>query len=87
MTELTPPDLDRCQAEKPGAGPFALGGETGNPLNGYLIRCRHQPAWIAAEKNPGDDGQQGSMSLCDACRKVCEAQSGVPAVYFEEIEP
>ena len=86
MAKLTPPDLDRCQADKPGAGPFALGGETGDPRNGYLMRCRNQPIWIATEKEPGDDGQKGSMSLCDACRKVCETQDGLPAFNVERIE-
>jgi hypothetical protein len=67
---LTPPDLKRCQAEKPGNGPFSMGGPIGNPLNGYRVRCDSKPKFIATENKPGDDGRVGSMSLCGSCKDV-----------------
>lgn len=71
---LEPPDLDRCQADVPGNGPFTMGGEIGNPRNGYRVRCKNRPRWIAVEKKPGPDGQVGSMSLCDECAAIMEKQ-------------
>lgn len=70
--ELTPPDLNQCQADKPGNGPFTMGGEIGNPRDGYRVRCRNKPTCIAIEREPGADDQVGSMSLCDECRGVLE---------------
>ena len=64
------PDKERCQAEKPTGGPFQLGGEIGDPKNGYRVRCRNKPTVIAAEVEPGEDGHRGSMSLCDECLVV-----------------
>jgi len=55
MAELEPVDLKQCQSEKPGAGPFALGGDVGNPKRGYLVRCRNEPIFIATENAPGDE--------------------------------
>ena len=69
---LTPPDLKWCQAEKPGNGPFTMGGTIGNPLNGYRVRCDAKPTCIVTESRPGADGRVGSMALCDACRFVME---------------
>ena len=75
-TTLTPPDLERCQAEKPGNGPFTMGGEIGDPKNGYRTRCREVPKWLARETEPGEDGQIGSMTLCDECLAAARKQGG-----------
>ena len=82
---LTPPDLERCQAEVPTQGPFQMGGEIGDPKNGYRIRCRNEPKYVATEKRPGKDGLCGAMSLCSGCRDAMERQC--PGVAeFETIE-
>lgn len=74
MSELIPPDPKQCQAEVPGNGPFTMGGEIGDPRNGYRVRCKNKPTWIATEKKPGADGFTGSMSLCEACKAAMEKQ-------------
>lgn len=80
MTEpakaLTPPDLDRCQCDKPGNGPFIMGGIIGNPKNGYRVRCQNKPTVIVTEREPGEDGLRGSMSLCDGCLAALDEQLG-----------
>jgi hypothetical protein len=56
---LIPPDLERCQAEKPNGHTFmTLGGSPGRE------RCKDKPTVIVKEKKPGKDGQCGSMTLC-----------------------
>jgi hypothetical protein len=67
MSKLEPVDRERCQADKPGNGPFVMGGEIGDPKNGYRIRCKNKPTYIATEKQPGKDGKIGAMSLCGLC--------------------
>ncbi len=59
---LTPPDYERCQAEKSnGAGPFSFGKHR-------MIRCTNKPLFVVTEKDPGKkDGLKGSMSLCACC--------------------
>ncbi len=65
MTDLIPPDLKRCQAEKPnGASLFTFGGIP------ELIRCTEKPLFIATEKEPREDGLKGSMTLCAHCLSV-----------------
>lgn len=71
---LTPPDRDRCQAEKPNGSSFmTLGGRPG------LERCANRPTVVAAETTPGEDGRRGGMSLCADCLAVFERQ--MPAGY------
>lgn len=84
--KLIPPDLKQCQAEKPGNGPFVMGGETGDPRKGYLIRCRNKPTVVATEKAPGSDGQKGSMSLCGECQEVFIKQLGIGYAEFTGIK-
>lgn len=80
-TKLTPPDLNRCQAEMPnGANAFTCGGVP------RMVRCTAKPTVIATEVNPGPDGQIGSMSLCDDCQLVMEKQMPGCAT-FESIKP
>jgi hypothetical protein len=76
LTPLVPPDLERCQAEKPGNGPFIIGGKIGDPKNGYRTRCSNRPTVIATEKKPGSDGRRGSMSICDECLPYLIRQMG-----------
>jgi hypothetical protein len=81
MKPLEPPDLDRCQADKPnGCGPFTLGGRPG------LVRCTSTPTVVATEVNPGDDGRIGSMSLCADCLEVFQKQMGPGFATFKVIE-
>lgn len=78
---LIPPDVDRCQAEKPNrAGPFTLGGRP------RLERCHAKPSVIALENRPAADGIQGSMSLCDACRLELVRMAGADFATFATIE-
>jgi len=81
---LTPPDLKQCQADVPGNGPFTIGGEIGNPRNGYRVRCKNKPTVIATEKVAAD-GLQGSMSLCDSCRAAFLKQMGEDYATFKSI--
>lgn len=84
-TKLTPPDLERCQANKPGPGPFVMGGETGDPRNGWRVRCRNVPTLIATERRAGPDGQRGSMALCDECTAALKSQLGESFATFRAI--
>ncbi len=76
MVELTPPDRDRCQADVPGNGPFTMGGPIGDPKNGYRVRCGNKPTVIVTEREFGQDGQRGSMSLCEGCLAELHKQKG-----------
>lgn len=59
---LTPPDLKRCQSEKPNGHTFmTLGGRPG------MERCDRKPTVIVTENKSGEDGRKGSMSLCVGC--------------------
>ena len=70
------PDFQQCQAEKPGAGPFTVGGKIGNPRNGYRVRCEDLPTVVVTENQPGPDGKRGSMSLCASCHQALVDQLG-----------
>ena len=77
---LTPPDLKRCQAEKPnGVNAFSHGGRPG------LVRCSTRPTVVATEVKPGEDGQVGSMSLCADCLEVFQKQMGPGFATFSVI--
>jgi hypothetical protein len=81
MTELTSPDLTRCQAEIPnGQGPFTFGG------GHKMIRCNLSPKVIITERAPGADGQVGSMSLCEHCFEVFQNQPGTPDVFIKVMD-
>jgi hypothetical protein len=82
---VTPPDLDRCQADVPGNGPFTVGGQIGNPRNGYRVRCSQKPVVVATERQPGPDGLVGSMSLCASCQAAMVSQLGDGFASFEPL--
>lgn len=73
--KLTPPDLERCQAEVKEGSFMTLGPRS-------YRRCANQPAVIVTEVQPGADGQRGSMSLCLSCRDMLIKKCG--ADYFTE---
>jgi len=78
--KLTPPDRNRCQAEKPSGHSFmTLGGRPG------LQRCFGKPTTIITEAEPGRDGLRGSVSLCDSCLAVARRQASVPAFVEKQI--
>ena len=80
MVELTPPDLEQCQCEKPnGCTAFTLGGKPG------LIRCDNEPFVILVEKEVGADGLKGSMSLCQECLTVFNLKMPDKAVEVQPI--
>lgn len=63
LAPLEPPDLQRCQAEKPNGTNFmTMGGAIGR-----LERCTRDAQVIVKERKPGKDGRKGSMSLCHGC--------------------
>ena len=79
--DLVPPDRSRCQAEIPNKRTFmSFGGRPG------YNRCENKPEWIATEKEPGEDGLIGSMSLCTPCKHIMEAQLGSDYATFEAID-
>ena len=80
LMRLTPPDLIRCQAEKPNGNSFmTLGGKPG------WERCTAVSVWVATEIVPGKDGKKGSMSLCEECRQVMLKQLGSDFATFKLI--
>ena len=83
--KLTPPDSERCQAQVPGHGPFVLGGRTGDPNNGWRVRCENKPVVIAIENAPAEDGLVGSMSLCAECKEKMVEQLGKDFAHFTPI--
>lgn len=70
-----------------GAGPFVMGGEVGNPKDGYRVRCRTKPTVIVLEKFAGRDGKRGSMAMCDHCYAVfCEQEDPSMVVVMSILE-
>lgn len=66
---LIPPDVERCQAEVPNRHSFmTFGGAPGRR------RCTNRPIVVAEDTIPGEDGHNGSMSLCLECLCVMSAQ-------------
>ncbi len=78
---LTPPDLLRCQAEKPNGTNFmTMGGNIGG-----RVRCKALPVIIIQERVPGPDGHIGSMSLCASCLVVLQEQEGMSNFKLVEL--
>lgn len=68
---LEPVDLLRCQSEYTRYRPFVMGGKVRE-----RVRCENVAAIVATERQPGADGQHGSMSLCAECAEVFKKQMG-----------
>jgi hypothetical protein len=80
LAALIPPDLKRCQAEKPNGHSFmTLGGVPGRE------RCTDKPTVVVTEVAPGADGRRGSMSLCHHCWAVALEQLGAYSITAEPI--
>ncbi len=78
--KLTPPDLERCQVEKPNGHSFmTLGGRPG------LERCIETPTFILSDTEPQEDGQMGSMSVCNSCFDQFRTQCPGSSVKAERI--
>lgn len=78
MAELTPPDLSRCQADIREGSFMTLGPRSWG-------RCPSKPKYIVAERYPGKDGKQGSMSLCDSCLAVFESMYTLQSYVVTDI--
>lgn len=69
--KIAPLDVDRCQTEVPnGASFMTLGGVPG------LVRCSNQPEFVLVEREPGEDGQNGAMTVCASCFDVFKKSMG-----------
>lgn len=71
--DLTPPDYNQCQCEITTTLGFM---QMGGPRK-TTERCKNKPTMLMEEREPGEDGQRGSMTVCDDCFK--QAQLGVLA--------
>lgn len=80
MSDLIPPDYSRCQAEMQVYLPFIMGGNVHQ-----WVRCDTKPRWLAEEKKPGPDGQKGSMTLCDNCKKKLKLKYGKEGLALPKI--
>lgn len=60
---MEPIDLAQCQVNRPNTWPVMPSFMMFGPVVWH--RCTNKPTWI------GNDGE-GSMSLCDKCKLVCE---------------
>jgi len=79
MSQLTPADKKRCQAEIRQGSFMTLGPRS-------LVRCRNKPEVIATENEPGKDGLHGSMSLCTECAKIFLEKMGLTYASFTPIK-
>jgi hypothetical protein len=75
---LIQPDNERCQAEKLSGSFMTLGPR-------QMERCHNKPVVIAEESNPGEDGQKGSMSLCEECLIVFKSKYPKGYATFKKI--
>jgi hypothetical protein len=75
---LVPPDLNRCQATMMSGSFMTLGPR-------HRIQCDAVPSWIAIERGLGEDGQIGSMSLCNDCAKTCLKKFGKDRIKLRSI--
>lgn len=93
---LIPPDRERCQAFRPNTSwsPFALGpadvDDKGHLHGGSRqvdrqYRCPEKPVCIVEEREPDDDGQKGSMSLCADCFVQLFLQDPNRAILLEKL--
>jgi hypothetical protein len=78
MAKLIPPDLKRCQAEIHEGSFMTLGPRS-------WVRCTNKPKVVVAERYPGKDGKQGSMSLCESCLAVFESKYTLQSYVVTDI--
>ena len=78
VVEPEPVDTKRCQGEH-----FPGSFMTMGPRK--WMRCRNKPTYIAYENKLGKDGAQGSMSLCDNCKKIFRGINGKNVASFIKI--
>lgn len=78
MAELTPYDTERCQALILEGSFMTLGPRS-------WVRCTNKPKVIIAERYPGKDGKQGSMSLCESCLAVFESKYTLQSYVVTDI--
>jgi hypothetical protein len=50
-----------------------------------MERCTNQPTIIATETKTGEDGQKGSMSLCEDCLKIFKQKFPKGYATFKKI--
>lgn len=79
-SQLENPDLNRCQALVPNGASFMSFG--GVPRR---ERCTNEPAYVATENQPGEDGLYGSMSLCEDCAGALVEQIGPEYATFHPV--
>lgn len=82
--KLTPPDRKQCQAfpNQLKWNPWSVGGAPRQ----MPVRCSNKPTWIAKETKPGEDGQRGSMSLCEECKVLCEKHRKNDGITYRRIK-
>lgn len=80
MTDLIPPDRERCQAERHHYSPFTMGGNVHK-----TVRCANKPVLIITETAPGSDGKKGSMALCAHCYAVFHKQFPTKPLALEAL--
>jgi hypothetical protein len=78
---LIPPDRERCQCEIRAAHNFMTLG----PPPRYE-RCKNKPVCVITEKEPGPDGERGSMSLCGDCYVTFCLKDDPTRVTLEKID-
>ena len=80
-TELEPPDLEQCQAERIVYRPCLIGGTPHQ-----RERCKKIPQWLLIEKKAGEDGQIGSMAVCTSCLEELKIQEDESLYNITKIE-
>ena len=72
-------DLERCEAEITTQNPFGMGDSK------KIERCSNKPTTVLTEKEKGEDGLKGSMSLCDSCLEVAKKELDMDMFTIEKI--
>lgn len=79
MSELTPPDFERCQTEiKEPGGAFAFGIRKHE-------RCKEPAVYLLKEEEPDKDGLQGEMTVCASCYLIFDQTEQADTVTVHPI--
>lgn len=62
MSDLIPPDFDRCQVFITDAHSHFSLGPRPQPR-----QCENKPAYLLTELTPSSDGERGQMTACESC--------------------